>query len=137
MTLSESVTLCIAAVGAVLGIINTVMSLNQQRVKLIVRAKYAFFASGGDVSETMGCIEVTNLSNFPVFVSEIGFELVGSKDRLTITAPLTTDHQPFARKLESRASITGYFDLPGHHQRDGRSYVKTDCGEKRFGNRLP
>jgi len=85
----------------------------------------------------MGCIEVTNLSAFPIFVSEIGFELVGSKDRLTITAPLTADRQPFARKFESRASITGYFDLAAHYQRDDRSYVTTDCGEMRFGNRLP
>jgi len=39
MNLSESITLAIAAIGAVLGVINTATSLNQQRVKLAVRAK--------------------------------------------------------------------------------------------------
>jgi hypothetical protein len=136
VTPRDSITLCIAAIGAVLGVINTVTSLNQQRVKLVVRAKHATFFSGGEFGEDMGCIEVTNLSSFPVFVSEIGFELVGRRDRLAIPTPITTDQKPFARKLESRASVTGYFDLPAHHQRDGKSYVKTDCGEKRLGNRL-
>ena len=134
MTLRDSITLCIAAVGAVLGVINTVTSLDQQRVKLVVRVKYATPFSGGEFGEKMGCIEVTNLSSFPVFVSEIGFEIVGSKARLPVPTPITMDHEPFARKLESRASVTGYFELPAHHQRGGKSYVKTDCGEKRLGN---
>jgi hypothetical protein len=86
----------------------------------------------------MGCIEVTNLSPFPVYVAEIGFEIIGSERRYAITQPLTYDHLPFARKLDSRQSISGLFDLAFQHGGvPGRCYVRTESGEKFYGNMLP
>jgi hypothetical protein len=136
MRTSELFTFSVASVGAVLGIINTVTALNQQRVKLVVRVKSAFLfpPTGGTVK--MFSIQVTNLSSFPVFISEVGFEIYGRSERLVIMELLTSDHQPFTRKLESRASIIGFFEDAGDDKTRGRSYVRTDRGEQRFGNKL-
>jgi hypothetical protein len=132
-------TLAIATTGAVLGIINTVSGSKQRKVKLSAIAKFATPFSGfGERGAPMGCIEVTNLSHFPVYVAEIGFEIIGSEQRYSITLPITMDGQPFARKLDSRQSITGYFDL--NLRRGGvagRCFVRTESGEKFFGNMLP
>lgn len=134
----DIVTIFFALVGAILGVFNTVVAQRQARVRLIAKAKYAYMLSNlGDQGSPMACIEVTNMSQFPVFVSEIGFEIIGSQSRFAVTDPITTDRQRFARKLESRQSITGYFEQP----RDrtgvaGRCYVRTESGEQFFGNML-
>ena len=77
------------------------------------------------------------MSQFPVFVSEIGFEIIGSQQRLVVTDPITNDNQKFARKLESRQSLTGDFDIPSSRIGvAGRRYVTTESGEQFFGNML-
>ena len=70
----DIITISFASVGAVLGVINTVHAFNQDRLRLIVRAKHAYFVPYGVPGAKMGSIEVINLSAFPVFVSEIGFQ---------------------------------------------------------------
>jgi len=137
LELKDVVSVSLGAVGAALGIINTLNALNQQKVKLRVVPKIAMPFINGQFGKDMGCIEVTNLSAFSVTVSEIGFTMNGRKlgkgNRVTITDPFTADHQPFARRLQSRESITGYFDLNGITSTIGRAYVKTDCGEVAYG----
>jgi hypothetical protein len=134
VNLKDIVTVSLALLGAVLGIINTVHSLNQNRLKLVVRAKSAYPVFGGTFGQKMGCIEVTNLSAFPVYVSEIGFEIPHATNRLALLQPITTDGLSFARRLESRQSVTGYFQLDNSLSSGGRSYVKTDCNEIAHGN---
>lgn len=133
----DAVTLSIAVLGAALGIINTAHSLNQQRVKLRVVPKWAMFVQNGDFSAEMGCIEVINLSAFPVTLSEIGFTIHGNTarkgNRAAIPMPLTTDRQPFARRLESRQALAGYFELRGLPNGIEKAYVKTDCDEVFYG----
>src|SRR5437899_9792555 len=128
----DFLTLLIALVGAVLGVINTLTARKEKRVKLVAKAKYAHMVSHmGDFGPQMGCIEVTNLSQFSVFVSEIGFEVIGNNRRFAVTQPITTDHLPFARKLESRQSVTGYFDLPtSSFGVAGRCSVSSQSGER-------
>ncbi len=134
----DFVTLLLALAGTVLGILNAVNAHKQKKVKLVAHAKYAYMVSHyGDVGPQMGCIEVTNLSQFPVFISEIGFEILGNSRRLAVTQPLTSDHQAFARRLESHQSLTGYFDVPESSVGvAGRCYVRTESGEWFFGNML-
>lgn len=132
----DMVTISIAAVGAVLGIINTVHSLDQRRVKLRVTPKSAHFVYGGELGEEMVCIEVINLSAFPVSVQEIGFTISGDVSkgkRAVITAPITMDRQPFPRRLESRQAVSGYFDLKSMPKNIGKAYVRTDCDEIAYG----
>ena len=106
------------------------------RVRLRVVPKLAHPFVGGDFGETMGCIEVINLSAFPVRISEIGFTIDGDprmNKRLAITDPLTADQQPFARTLPSRHSVTGYFSLNMIVPEIRKAYAMTDCDEVAYG----
>jgi hypothetical protein len=134
--LKDVITSAFAAVGAVLGVINTWQALDQKRVRLRVVPKLAYPFVGGDFGETMGCIEVVNLSAFPVSINEIGFTLGGDPrktKRLAITSPSTSDRQPFARTLQPRHSVTGYFDLNRIVPEIRKAYVRTDCDEVAYG----
>jgi hypothetical protein len=62
--------IALAAVGAVLGVMNTWNALSQRRVRLIVRPALAYFTGGGP---PMFSISVTNMSSFPLTISEVGF----------------------------------------------------------------
>jgi len=132
----DVVTMSVALVGAVLGVMNTWNAMDQRRVRLRVYPKVAVPMINGEFGTTMGCIEVINLSAFPVSIQEVGFTLRRNSrkgDRLTIVQPFTNDQQPLARRLESRQSVTAYFDLDARFQRAKSSYVRTDCDEMAYG----
>lgn len=130
MTWSSAVTLAIAVLGAVLGVINTWNTLSNRRVRLRVRPLWSITATGRFVA-----IEVTNLSAFPVTVSDVGmlYRRPWSKapERMTITAPKFSDDGGWPRKLNSREQVTAYFH-PTHLPRGRRLwgvYARTICGE--------
>ena len=75
MTTAGALTLAIAMLGAFLGIINTLMQMDRNRVKIRVVPKIAFFVDGAVVNSVLGpeanpdwpqeprlCVEVINLS---------------------------------------------------------------------------
>ena len=110
----DVVTMSVALVGAVLGVMNTWNAMDQKRVRLRVSPRVAVPVIDGEFGKTMGCIEVINLSSFPVSIHEVGFTLRRNSrkgNRLTIVQPITNDGRPLARRLESRQSVTAYFDL--------------------------
>lgn len=146
--LKDVFTISTATVGAVLGVINTWHSLNEKQVKLRVTPKYAEFRGDGvlqcslplgrigNPTREMGCIEVINLSAFPVGISEIGFTILGyprKGTRMSIVQPITTDGKRFGRRLESRESVEGYFELSTLRQDVKQAYAMTDCGEVVYG----
>lgn len=135
--LKDVITITIAALGAVLGIINTWHALDQRRVRLRVVPKIAHPFVGGDFGAPMGCIEVVNLSAFPVSISEIGFTIDGDPrkhKRLAILEPLTSDRKPITRTLEPRHGVTGYFDLNRMEAGIHKAYACTECGEVAYGS---
>lgn len=127
MTEFQIITLALAAVGAVLGVINTWHALNNSRVKLVVRPMHAV-PVGGLNSNIAFCIEVTNLSNFPVTVSEVGVFYHGTKARGAITNPILADGGAWPRRLEPRSSVTVYSQNPavGAHPIKC-AYATTEC----------
>ncbi len=134
----DLITISVAAVGAVLGIINTWSGLNQKRLRLRVVPKMCYPAANGMFGTAMGCIEVINLSAFPVSVQEIGFTLPrepGEHEpkKMTIIVPMTLDGQPFLRRLEPRQSASGYFTLDNMASNIQKAYVVTECGERAYG----
>jgi hypothetical protein len=136
MEIKDVVTMSIAVVGAVLGVMNTWNNMNQKRVRLRVIPKVAIPVMNGEFGETMGCIEVVNLSAFPVSIQEVGFTLRRHSrkgDRLTIVQPITNDQQPLARRLESRQSVSAYFQLDARFANAKSAYVRTDCDEMAYG----
>jgi hypothetical protein len=144
VTLNEQLTLGLAAVGAVLGVINTWHQINQGRVKLRVIPRSAVRAGNGAFATSMNrhlsdgstpCIEVVNLSSFPVTVTEVGYTIPGDAHRVACPNPVVIDSKPWPRRLEPRESVTAYIDLNRvKDTRIGKAYAHTDCGVTRFGN---
>ncbi|WP_417424701.1 hypothetical protein [Hoeflea sp.] len=128
----NGITMAIAIIGAVLGILNTWFVIDQRRVRLRVRPAYAIARGGIGFS-----IQVTNLSAFPLTVTEVGFVLPGKK-RAAITDPMFMDGKEWPRRLEARESVTAYFDptgLPkGKIKHIGKAYAQTACGEAAYGS---
>ena len=131
-------TISCAVTGAVLGVINTWNGLIQQRVKLKVIPKIAHpVTPTGEPGQKMGCIEVTNLSAFPVTVGDVGFTTDGDprkKGRMAITQPIIIDGGSWPRRLEARSSVSVYFHWRHLNREIKRAYVLTDCGQVSYGN---
>ena len=139
MTGLEVATLGIALLGAGLGIINTWQSIDRDRVKLRVTPKmsHSFFPGVDDTFPRL-CIEVLNLSAFPVTVSEVGLTLHGTDKQFKLFVPIIHDGGPFPRRLEPRSSFTAYFESGAENHPAFTSvksaYAKTDCGEMATGD---
>lgn len=136
MSLFEAITFAIAVLGAALGVINTWVGLSKERVKLVVTPKYAI-PIGNAPNQIEFCIEVVNLSAFPVTVSEVGLFYRGTKKRSVIPNPIAFDDGPFPRRLEPRSAVSLYSVRPSMIV-EGRkikcAYASTDCGVIRKGN---
>jgi hypothetical protein len=124
------ITLAIALVGAILGIINTLLSINRHRVKIKVTPKVAYLV-GQIVKTKCLAIEILNLSDFPVTISQVGILYRGTKDRGDIVLPNMPDGGSFPRRLESRASFTVYSNpeviLENNFANVYCAYAETDC----------
>lgn len=102
ITWLQLATLAIALVGAVLGVLNTWRTFSNDRVRLQLRAHFAFLTPSMQECLT---VNVVNLSTFPLTVTGVGFELADGK-----TAPLMhfslQDGGNFPKRLEPRTSLT-------------------------------
>ena len=132
----QVITLGIAGLGAVLGVMNTWQARRRDRLRLRVRPIH-FSTTAGEQGHG---IEVINLSTFAVTVEEIGFTMASGRadkgQRLAIVRPILSDGGPWPRRLEARGSVTAYFDLGTEAAQAGRAYARTACGEIAYGPRL-
>lgn len=151
MALENAITLAIAVVGAVLGIINTWYQFLSDRVLLRVQPKAAILLPNGSLlrakfdsifemsRDIVLCIEVVNLSRFPVTVSEVGLvqNKISDKERMTLTMPIVFDDGPWPRRLESRTSVTVYFHAKLAFEKGivkaRKAYARTACGKAFYG----
>jgi hypothetical protein len=129
MTLVQGITLAIAVLGAVLGVINTWHGLDKSRVKLLVRPKHAIPFGGVDPRITF-CIEVINLSAFAVTVEDVGVLFKGTDQRGSLFQPILPDGGSWPRRLEPRSSVTVYGQRPVAPTGTviKCAYAKTQCG---------
>lgn len=129
MTVVEAITLAIALLGAVLGVINMWRAIDASRVKLKVVPGHAIPVGGANPSVAF-YIAVTNLSTFPVTVNEVGISYRGTDKRAVFINPILADAGPWPRRLEPRSSVSVYGQrpdlMPGHPIKC--AYAKTDCG---------
>lgn len=128
------VTLAIALLGAVLGIMNTWNSISQRRLRLKVRPAHAIgFGAGRDAPPFS--IEVLNLSAFAVTITEVGIifgQGRGKSPARGVVIPYLIDGGTWPRRLEPRESVSAYFypaSLPRNGKRLGPAYAKTACDE--------
>lgn len=134
MTKVEAVTLAIAVLGAVLGLVNTWHALDSSRVKIRVVPAHAI--PFGHAPRVNVCISVSNLSSFPVTVSEVGFFYHGTDKRAVLIDPLIVDGGSWPRRLEPRSSVSVYGTTPDPHAgyRLKCAYSRTDCGVTTIGS---
>lgn len=134
ISLLQGVTLIIAVLGAVLGIINMRHEFDKSRIKLLVRPKHAIPVGNFDTRITF-CIEVINLSAFAITIEDVGVLFKGTKDRGSIIGPIISDGGKLPRRLEPRSSVTIYCQKPssppGHAIKC--AYAKTECGYTKTG----
>lgn len=121
----ESVTLAIALLGACLGVLNTWHEISRDKPKMRVVPMNVVW----DEQLYFG-IEVTNLSAFPLTVTEIGFQRSGTKTRASVPLPYVLDRErPLPRRLDARESLTFYMQRqPPKSGLYKCAYVKTACG---------
>jgi len=135
MTIVQGITLVIAILGAVLGIINTWYAVDTRRVKLKVVPKLAKFQPSNEESI---CVEIINLGGFPVTISEVGFFQIGTQSRLTIIQPITFDDGAFPRRLEPHSAFTVHtsnlIGNPFALRMISCAYAETQCGVVQKGN---
>jgi len=138
MSTTAGITLALAIIGAVFGLIGTVLSLvntwrlfDRDRVKLRVVPKFAI-GVGALAGERFVSISVTNLSAFPVTISEVGFRMNGTTDRIAILAPRISDGGTLPRRMDSRTTCSFQMELHGFNPAQfvmiRCAYVETDCG---------
>jgi hypothetical protein len=135
VTIVQAVTLAIALLGAVLGVINTWFTVDRSRVKLKVLPAHCIPFGGLDPSLQF-TIAVTNLSEFAVTIVEVGVFYKGTKKRSVIAAPILLDGGNWPRRLESRSSVSVYMKRPVFIQgfKVKCVYAKTECGHVKKGN---
>lgn len=123
-------TLSLALLGAVLGVLNTWKAYDKDRPKLRVIPKRAIPVGGADPRLTF-CIEVINLSGFALTVCEVGVLHRGTERRTVCLKPVFTDGGAWPRRLEPRAAFSAYFDWTSIDARTHSircAYAMTECG---------
>jgi len=135
--LRDIVTMILASIGAVLGVLNTWKVFARDRAKLRVVPKHAIPLGAVDRRLTF-CIEVINVGGVALTVNEVGVFYRGTSRRNAVIAPVIIDNGPWPRRLEPRTSVTVYAQgaslaIPGHPIRC--AYAMTDCGRTYERNR--
>lgn len=124
----ELITLGIAILGAVLGVLTTWRTFYVDRPRLRV-TESSGFGIGGELGLL---VTVVNLSSFPLTVTRVGFFMNGTSRHLQLPRPLLLEGGKLPERLEPRASLTvlvpiGDFD-PQHLPVLRCAYVGTACG---------
>ncbi|MBC3917118.1 hypothetical protein H8L32_06495 [Undibacterium sp. CY18W] len=134
ITLFQGITLAIALLGAILGVINTWQTLDKSRVKLLVIPKHATQIGVPDSKLTF-CVEVINMSAFAVTVDEVGVFFKGTEIRGCIRMPILIDGGTWPRRLEPRSAVTLYGQKPESTSgnRIKCAYAMTSCGHTQTG----
>jgi len=126
-------TFAIACLGAVLGLINTIHSIRKDKLKAKIRPVFVHPIRSDGVQEKFIGLDITNLSNFPISISQIGFILKGTKNRRVITLPLSSQGTIILpKKLESREQITlfgNYDEIKKEKRKIICGYCTTACGK--------
>lgn len=126
-------TFAIGGLGVVLGVINTIHSITKDKLKAKIRPVFVHPIRSDGIQEKFIGLDITNLSNFPISISQIGFILKGMKDRRVITLPLSSQGTIILPiKLDSREQITlfgKYDEIKNEKRKIICGYCITACGK--------
>ena len=130
MKTTELITVFIACIGAILGVINTWYMLRRDKVKLKVEPVHTYFGVPEKGTIKLG-LKVVNLSSFPITISDVGFRYAIKGFNMMQMADYRGKLLPL--KLASRSAHTFYIDSPENLWNDCfnnycYAYAITACG---------
>ncbi len=136
---TEKITLIIAIVGvacgllgAVLGIINTWNQIRKNKVRLKVTPIHIIPVGAMSSANIDFGIEVINLSDFAVTITDVGFVLRNKKKATSIPVESMDHPKGLPIRLEPRTSYKKYFSKSAIDTSGARiksAYAYTECGE--------
>lgn len=131
----DYVTLGIAVLGAVLGVVNAWRTWSMDRVRLKVSISHGVDSMGGRIL----LVNAVNLSAFDLTVTRVGFHLLGRRRHMQIPVPFLTSGDKLPVCLKPRTAVTavvqfGAGDHVGWHSVES-VYVGTACGLEVVGGR--
>jgi len=103
--IKDLVTIGLASVGAVLGVLNAWRAFDRDRPKLRVSFSHAIPVGGAD-PRIRYSIEVINLSSFALTITEVGVLLKRTKKRGAVVRPVVLDGGEWPRRLEPRSAVS-------------------------------
>ncbi len=156
MSRVDGLILCIALLGAVLGVLNTWYFYKSNRVRIRVVPKLAFDMSSGryitsecddqsrqlqaNGAQQRWAIEVINLSAFPLTIDEVGFSDHTVMGNYAMVQPELSRGKTWPVRLKPREKVVYYSTdgtlLPGRVLANPCAYAKTDCGYCFYGESL-
>jgi len=136
----DIIILIIAVIGAVLGTVNFIIARSKDKVKLKVFPKVSCFLENDERRSAKTavvfrvCIEVINLSDFPVTVQEVGFTTNMYKEgRLSfLDKKIAQEKGTLPKRMEPRTLIVVYHPSPNmfkdNLEKITGAYAITQCG---------
>jgi hypothetical protein len=134
---SETVTLITAIVGAVCGVAGTILGviniwhqLTRNKVRLKVTPQHTILMLNRSMPLNFS-IEVVNLSEFPVVIEDIGFQLADGRKATISPVPGLEPNGSLPMRLESRAAYSKIFSLDQNlvpWSKVRCAYARTQCG---------
>ncbi|MEF3698773.1 hypothetical protein [Desulfolutivibrio sp.] len=134
--MENTLTLIIAVIGAILGVFNTAYAVSRDRLKVVVVPKMARTHLSGKPVNIL-CIEVINKGTSSITISEVGFGLRHTKERMALVEPIFIDGKMLPYRLEARESFSAYtnenifFEIGFNDIKN--AYATTSCGKKFVG----
>ena len=118
--------------GAVLGIINTWHQMRKNKIRLKIIPSHAIPVGAIASANINFGIEVVNLSDFAVTITDVGFVLK-NKSKATLLPVISIDQpKELPIRLEPRTSYKKYFSksvVDTGEVRIKSAYANTECGE--------
>lgn len=132
MDATQTITIILALIGTILGVLNTLDHFLRKRVNLRVRPGQGVCVGGVAHLGKILSIEAVNLSDFPLTISDVGFIQQKTNNRLCCINPITNSGQSLPIRLESRESVVFYQPKsniePSEFASVNAAYVSTACG---------
>src|SRR5258708_6298205 len=137
----DVITVAMAAAGLALSVFNSVQATVRNRVRLKILSQSAGHVAANVLRRSLNryppgakfCIEVVNLSAFPVTIDEIGFTRRGTKERSACPYPVLPDNSGWPRRLEAHESVSAYIDISNIKADIEKAYAVTQSGITRYG----
>ncbi len=128
----------LALLGSILGLIQTVLQFTKTRVRMRVRCYPLAELKPGNVIKEYACVEVANLSAFPITIKSISFEhRMKQSGCMSVLGGACLDGKRLPLRVDPRDAIQVCYDnidgIVCTIKQCSRVIVKTACGATRFG----